>query len=87
VILGAIAAIIIDKKFEWAALFAAAGAVLSFFGFIHGTSLGVANSAPVALGYLIVAGSAMRSPGRATRKSLFQPRRRLRMPSERTDRR
>jgi AGZA family xanthine/uracil permease-like MFS transporter len=56
VILGAIAAFIIDKKFEWAALFAAAGAVLSFFGFIHGTSLGVANSAPVALGYLIVAG-------------------------------
>jgi AGZA family xanthine/uracil permease-like MFS transporter len=54
--LGTIAAFIIDKKFEWAALFAAAGAVLSFFGFIHGTSLGVANSAPVALGYLIVAG-------------------------------
>jgi AGZA family xanthine/uracil permease-like MFS transporter len=64
VTLGAIAAFIIDKKFEWAALFAAAGAVLSFFGFIHGTSLGVANSAPVALGYLIVARSAMRSPGR-----------------------
>ena len=55
-ILGAIAAFIIDKKFEWAALFAAAGAVLSFFGFIHGTSLGIGNSAPVAVGYLIVAG-------------------------------
>jgi AGZA family xanthine/uracil permease-like MFS transporter len=55
-ILGAIAAFIIDRKFDWAALFAAAGAVLSFFGFIHGTSLGVGNSAPVALGYLIVAG-------------------------------
>jgi hypothetical protein len=37
-------------------LFAGAGAVLSFFGFIHGTSLGIGNSAPVALGYLIVAG-------------------------------
>jgi adenine/guanine/hypoxanthine permease len=34
-ILGAIAAFIIDRKFEWAALFAATGAVLSFFGFIH----------------------------------------------------
>jgi uncharacterized membrane protein len=29
---------------------------LSFFGFIHGTSLGIGSSAPVALGYLIVAG-------------------------------
>ena len=34
----------------------AAGAVLSFFGFIHGTSLGIGSSAPVALGYLIIAG-------------------------------
>jgi AGZA family xanthine/uracil permease-like MFS transporter len=55
-ILGAIATFIIDRKFDWAALFAAAGAVLAFFGFIHGTSLGIGNSAPVALGYLIVAG-------------------------------
>ena len=55
-ILGAIAAFIIDRKFEWAALFAAVGAVLSFFGFIHGTSLGIGNSTPVAVGYLIVAG-------------------------------
>src|SRR5271168_4756091 len=55
-ILGAIAAFIIDRKFEWAALFAATGAVLSFFGFIHGTSLGIGNSTPVAVGYLIVAG-------------------------------
>src|SRR5690349_12875778 len=55
-ILGAIAAFIIDRKFEWAALFAGAGAVLSFFGFIHGTSLGIGSSLPVALGYLIIAG-------------------------------
>ena len=55
-ILGAIAAFIIDRKFEWAALFAGAGAVLSFFGFIHGTALGIGSSVPVALGYLIVAG-------------------------------
>ena len=51
-----IAAFIIDRKFEWAALFASAGAVLSFFGFIHGTALGIGSSVPVALGYLIVAG-------------------------------
>jgi len=55
-ILRAIAAFTIDRKFDWAALFVGAGAVLSFFGFIHGTSLGVGNSAPEALGYLIVAG-------------------------------
>jgi adenine/guanine/hypoxanthine permease len=55
-ILGAIAVFIIDRKFDWAALFAAAGAVLAFFGFIHGTPLGIGNSAPLALGYLIIAG-------------------------------
>jgi AGZA family xanthine/uracil permease-like MFS transporter len=54
-ILGAIAAFIIDRKFGWAAVYAGAGAVFSFFGFIHGTSLGIGNSAPVALGYLLVA--------------------------------
>jgi AGZA family xanthine/uracil permease-like MFS transporter len=54
-ILGAIAAFIIDRRFERAAIYAAGGAVLAFFGFIHGTSLGVGNSAPVALGYLLIA--------------------------------
>jgi AGZA family xanthine/uracil permease-like MFS transporter len=54
-ILGAIAVFIIDRKFDWAALFAGGGAILSFFGFIHGTSLGIGSSAPVALGYLIIA--------------------------------
>ena len=44
------------RKFDWAALYAAAGAVLSFFGFIHGTALGIGNSTPVAFGYLLVAG-------------------------------
>ena len=54
-ILGSIAVFIIDREFDRAALFAAAGAILSYFGFIHGTALGIGNSAPVALGYLIVA--------------------------------
>src|SRR5271156_4044452 len=53
-ILGAIAAFIIDRKFDWAALFAAAGAVLSFFGFIHGTVLGVGASTGVAIGYVLI---------------------------------
>ena len=54
-ILGAIAAFIIDRRFDRAAIYAAAGAVLAFFGFIHGTSLGIGNSAAVALGYALVA--------------------------------
>jgi AGZA family xanthine/uracil permease-like MFS transporter len=54
-ILGAIAAFIIDRRFDRAAIYAGAGAVLAFFGFIHGTALGFGNSAPVALGYLLVA--------------------------------
>jgi AGZA family xanthine/uracil permease-like MFS transporter len=55
-IMGAIAVFIIDRKFGWAAVYAGAGAVFSFFGFIHGTSLGWGNSAPVALGYVLIAG-------------------------------
>jgi adenine/guanine/hypoxanthine permease len=53
--LGAIAAFIIDRKFDRAALYATAAAVLAFFGFINGTALAVGNSAPVALGYLLIA--------------------------------
>ena len=53
--LGAIAAFIIDRKFDRAALYALAAAVLAFFGFINGTSLEFANSAPVALGYVLIA--------------------------------
>src|ERR1700722_6772328 len=54
--LGAIAAFIIDRAFDKAAIYAAAGAVLAFFGFIHGTSLGFGNGLPVAIGYLVMAG-------------------------------
>jgi AGZA family xanthine/uracil permease-like MFS transporter len=55
-ILGAIAAFIIDRKFEQAAIYAGAGAVLAFFGFIHGTALSFGASPGVALGYLVMAG-------------------------------
>ena len=54
-ILGAIAAFIIDRRFDRAAIYAGAGAALAFFGFIHRTALGIGNSTPVALGCLIVA--------------------------------
>ena len=54
-VLGAIAAYIIDRSFAKAGLYAVAGAVLSFFGFIHGAQLGWAASPAVALGYAILA--------------------------------
>jgi AGZA family xanthine/uracil permease-like MFS transporter len=54
-ILGAILVFIIDRRFDRAAVYAFAGAVLSFFGFIHGTSLGVGASTQVAVGYLVIA--------------------------------
>ena len=53
--LGATAAFIIDRKFNWAALYALGAAVLAYFGVINGTALGFGNSASVALGYLLIA--------------------------------
>ena len=55
-ILGAIAAFIIDRKFKNAAGFALAGAVLTFFGFMHGERIGFAQTPVVAVSYLIVSG-------------------------------
>jgi AGZA family xanthine/uracil permease-like MFS transporter len=53
-ILGSIAAFIIDRRFDRAGIYALIGAVLAFFGFINGTALGFANSSSVALGYLLL---------------------------------
>ncbi len=55
-VLGAIAAFIIDGAMRKAAGFALAGAVLTFFGFMHGEAIGFAQSPFVAASYLIVAG-------------------------------
>ncbi|HEY5757472.1 MAG TPA: hypothetical protein VIU34_16695, partial [Steroidobacter sp.] len=54
-ILGAIAAFIIDREFYKAAGFAAAGAVLTFFGFMHGEAVGFNQTPAVALAYLAIA--------------------------------
>jgi AGZA family xanthine/uracil permease-like MFS transporter len=53
-VLGAIVAFIIDKRFWQAALFAGAGSVLSFIGLIHGAKVGWNADGPVALGYLFL---------------------------------
>ena len=54
-VLGAIGVFIIEKKLVEASAFAAAGAVLTFFGFMHGESVGLAVTPSVALSYAIVA--------------------------------
>jgi AGZA family xanthine/uracil permease-like MFS transporter len=54
--LGAIGSFVIDRKFTEAAAFALAGAVLTFFGFMHGEAIGIAVTPTVAVAYLIVAG-------------------------------
>jgi AGZA family xanthine/uracil permease-like MFS transporter len=55
-VLGAMAAFVIDGAFRKAAGAALAGAVLTFFGFMHGEAIGVAQTPLVALSYLVVAG-------------------------------
>jgi AGZA family xanthine/uracil permease-like MFS transporter len=53
--LGAIATFIIDRNFLKAAGFATGGAVLTFFGLMHGEQIGIGQSLPVAGAYLGVA--------------------------------
>ncbi len=57
-VLGAIGVFIIEKDFTKAAAFAFAGAVLTFFGFMHGETVGIGNgfgvTPSISLGYLMV---------------------------------
>jgi adenine/guanine/hypoxanthine permease len=54
-VLGAIAAFIVDKKMAAAAVTAGLGAVLAFIGLIHSSKLGWAAAPDVALGYALFA--------------------------------
>jgi AGZA family xanthine/uracil permease-like MFS transporter len=54
--LGAIAVFIIDRNFRSATIFALAAAVLSFFGLIHGTQIGVAVNLDIVVGYVLMGG-------------------------------
>ena len=54
-ILAAITAFMIDREFVKAAGFALAGAVLTFFGFMHSEAIGIAKTPMVAISYVVVA--------------------------------
>jgi adenine/guanine/hypoxanthine permease len=53
-ILGATAVCIIDRQMMKAAGFTLAGAILTFFGLMHGSGIGIAKSPLVSTGYLLV---------------------------------
>ena len=54
-VLAAMAVFVIERDFVKASAFAAAGAVLTFFGFMHGPAVGIAVTPGVALAYALVA--------------------------------
>ncbi|MDB5594940.1 MAG: regulator [Hyphomicrobiales bacterium] len=54
-VLGAIGVFIIERQFVNAAAFAAAGAVLTFFGLMHGETIGLAVTPSISLAYATVA--------------------------------
>ncbi len=54
-LLGAITAFLIDRKFFWAAGYSAGGAILGFIGLVHGSRVGWDIGPQIALGYLFAA--------------------------------
>ena len=56
-VLASTAVFLIERQFAKAATFALAGAILTFFGFMHGEHIGFGQSPSVAFSYLIVAGT------------------------------
>jgi AGZA family xanthine/uracil permease-like MFS transporter len=54
-VLAAIAVFVIDRKFVKAGAFALAGAILTFFGFMHGEQIHFGESPVMAAAYLAVA--------------------------------
>src|ERR1041384_7836142 len=67
-VLGALAAFIIDRRLKEAGLWGVAGAGVAFFGFLHGGQLGWAVSPQVALGYALF-GAVCLAAGMQARKN------------------
>ena len=55
-VLGAIGVFVIERQFMKAAAFSLAGCLLTFFGFMHGESIGIGESPLVSTAYLMVTG-------------------------------
>jgi AGZA family xanthine/uracil permease-like MFS transporter len=55
-ILASLAVFLIEREYVKASVCAVAGSALTFFGFMHGEHIGIAQSPAVALSYLMVAG-------------------------------
>lgn len=55
IVLGALAVFVIERRLTNAAAFAAAGAVFTFFGLMHGERVGIASNPEIVAGYLLVA--------------------------------
>jgi AGZA family xanthine/uracil permease-like MFS transporter len=54
-VLGAVGVFIIEREFMKASAFMLAGAVMTFFGFMHGEGIGIGESPAIAVSYLAVA--------------------------------
>jgi AGZA family xanthine/uracil permease-like MFS transporter len=55
IILGAVTVFVIERKLLAAAAFAAAGAVFTFVGLMHGERVGITPHPEIAAGYALVA--------------------------------
>ena len=53
-LLGAIAVFVIDRRFNWAAVYAGAATLLSFYGFVHAEKLQTNASPSVTFGFALV---------------------------------
>jgi AGZA family xanthine/uracil permease-like MFS transporter len=74
-VLGAITVFIIEREFMKAAGFAMAGATMTFFGFMHGEQIGIAQTPTVAISYVVIAGilAGCAKYATATAKSAEEP--------------
>src|ERR1700736_1512548 len=80
-VLGAIGVFVIDRDFAKASAFALSGAVLTFFGFMHGEAVGIGVTPSVALAYVAVA-AGLFAAGKYGTESVAHPQMPLAAPAE-----
>ncbi|GAC1334721.1 MAG: hypothetical protein NVS2B1_13040 [Bradyrhizobium sp.] len=80
-VLGAIGVFVIERDFARASAFALSGAVLTFFGFMHGEAVGIGVTPSVALAYVVVA-AGLFAAGKYGIETVAQPEMPLAAPAE-----